>query len=127
MILSNCHLLRSTAKSDLRLARDFPLCSCWRAKFANKLQQHGVSLQFITTDQLLAHEAIKKWELNWLVIRREEEHGDPEEKEIAYKARDSTRRRDTASSSGFSHLEERLVCTPTYALAFQRGISTARL
>jgi hypothetical protein len=88
-----------------------------------------VSLQFITTDQLLAHEAIKKWELNWLVIRREEEHGDQEEKEIAHKARDSTRWRDTASSSGFSHLEERLVCTPTFALPFKflRGISTVRL
>jgi hypothetical protein len=86
MTLSNSHLLRSIAKSDLRLARDFPVCSCWSTKFANKLQQHGVSLQFIKTDQVLAQEAMKKWELNWLAIRREQERGDPEGKETAHKA-----------------------------------------
>jgi hypothetical protein len=86
MTHSNSHLLRSIAKSDLRFARDFPQCSCWSAKIAKKLQQHGVTLQFTKTDQVLAQEAIKKWELNWLAIGREEERGDPEDKETAHKA-----------------------------------------
>jgi hypothetical protein len=57
---------------------DFPQCRCWSAKLANKLQQHGVSLQFTKTDQVLAQVAMKKWELNWLALRLEEACGDPE-------------------------------------------------
>jgi hypothetical protein len=56
------------------------------AKIANKLQQHGVTLQFTKTDQVLAQKAMEKWELNWLAIRREMERGDPEDKETVHKA-----------------------------------------
>jgi hypothetical protein len=44
---------------------------------------HGVTLQLTKTDQVLTNEAMKKWELKWLAIRREVERENPYDKDSA--------------------------------------------